>query len=109
MVQEGDGNYITSEPPNANATIARFVVIGGTPPATPPNWITSSKSYSLYNRPASAALMKCRPYNQGCAGSPESSTMLSVRLISKLRGPSEVCMHASASQCHQQHASAAQF
>ena len=34
MVQEGDGNYTSSEPPNANATIARFVVIGGMPPAT---------------------------------------------------------------------------
>ena len=34
VVQEGDGNYTSSEPPNANATIARFVVIGGMPPAT---------------------------------------------------------------------------
>lgn len=41
MLQEGDGKYADSEPPTANATIARFVVIGGAPPATTP----SSRGY----------------------------------------------------------------
>ena len=34
--QEGDGTYADSEPPAADATIARFVVIGGALSATTP-------------------------------------------------------------------------
>ena len=93
-MQEGDGNYTTSEPPTANATIARFVVIGGAPPATPSNRSTSSKSYLCEGAPASAAVTGRRPSYQGHAESPDSSTLLSVLLAPKQRGPSLcACMH----------------
>ena len=55
VVQEGDGNYTTSEPPTANATIARFVVIGGAPPATPSNRSTSSQLYLICMKGAPAS------------------------------------------------------
>ena len=45
--QEGDGNYADSEPPNANATIARFVVIGGVPPATTPPYALQALDHLL--------------------------------------------------------------